>query len=243
LQHHSHYFSAQGEHAKEWFLKRRTKMKDQYDLSKLRSRRNLYMPTAASSTSVQEFLDQFSATSERIANDLIEYLGFLKHSKREYKSIREEHIPIRAYLLREGIPLDAIIELGGEAHPFDAKIRLANVAEEDSIVLEVVQALPVNEHRVRHALVKGRMDEELRELEKEQLQSFPLPIIEAIRKKHSRSYADKRVLLVSVTGEHTGEDDKLIEEWIQVTRQNTSLGKFVAIFLVETARYKLFKLH
>jgi len=38
--------------------------------------------------------------------------------------MREEHIPIRAYILRKEIPADAILTLGGEAHDFDAKIRI-----------------------------------------------------------------------------------------------------------------------
>jgi len=96
---------------------------------------------------------------------------------------------------------------------------------------------------VRHALVDGKMNTDLRELEMRQLQSFPQPIIDAINKKHDRSYADKRILLVSVTGEHTFEDDELINRWISLIKENTVRGNFAEILLVETARYKLFKLH
>lgn len=192
---------------------------------------------------IQEFLDQLSADAERIANDIFEYIDFLKHTKREHKSMREEYIPIRAYVRRKEIPTDAILELGGEAYDFDAKIIVRDAQGAREEVLEVVQALPKNEHIVRHALVKGAMNKELRELEMQQLRSFPQPIIDAINKKHKRAYADKRVLLVSVTGEHTYEDDALINEWIPYIKANTVLGNFAEIYLVETARYKLFKLH
>ena len=110
-------------------------------------------------------------------------------------------------------------------------------------ILEVVQALPKDEHVVRHALVKGAMNMEQRELVMKQLQSFPQPIVEAINKKHKHAYADKRVLLVSVTGEHTYEDDKLINEWLPRIRAETILGNFSGIYLVETARYKIFQIH
>lgn len=192
---------------------------------------------------VQEFLDQFSAESQRIANDIFEYIDFLKQKKRCHKSMREEHIPIRAYVRRRAVPVDAILELGGEAHDFDARIITKNARGTHEEILEVVQALPKDEHIVRHMLVDGTMNKEPRELEMKQLQSFPQPIIDAINKKHQRAYADKRVLLVSVTGEHTYEDDELISQWIPQIRANTVLGNFAEIFLVETARYKLFKLH
>jgi len=192
---------------------------------------------------VQEFLDQFSAKSERIVNDIFKYRDYLKQRTRGYKSMREEHIPIRAYIRRKEVPVDATLELGGEAHDFDAKIITKDEHGTHEEILEVIQALPRGEHIVRHALVNGTMTLDLREREMQQLQSFPQPIIDAINMKHEREYADKRILLVSVTGEHTYEDDELIGQWIPLIRENTVLGNFVEIFLVETARYKLFKLH
>jgi hypothetical protein len=157
--------------------------------------------------------------------------------------MREEHIPIRAYVLRKGVPLDAILELGGEAHDFDAKIITSNEQGKQKEILEVVQALPKDEHIVRHSIVNGTMNLERRILENKQLQSFPQPIIDAINNKHAHAYADKRVLLVSITGEHTYEDDELIEQWIPKIREKTILGNFTEIFLVETARYKLYKIY
>lgn len=192
---------------------------------------------------VQEFLDQFSAKSGRIVNDILEYIDFLQHKKREHKSMREEHSPIRAYIRRKNIPTNAELILGGEAYNFDAKIIQEDAQGVHEEILEVVQALPKDEHVVRHALVNGEMNMELRKLEMKQLQSFPKPIIEAINKKHKRAYTDKRILLVSVSGDYTYEDDELINEWLPRIRAKTNLGNFSSIYLVEIARSKIFKIH
>ncbi|WP_335915586.1 hypothetical protein [Shewanella algae] len=192
---------------------------------------------------VKEFLENFSAQSQRIANDIFEYIDFLSHKKRDYKNIREEQIPLLAYIKCKKIPHDADMELGGEAHDFDAKFiySLGNVRVTQTV--EIVQALPMGEHEVRLALVHGKMDVSMRLKEYEQLRSFPKPIIDAINKKHQKNYADKRVLLVSVIGEHTYEDDALIKSWIPEIRRNTFLGNFTEIFLAETARSVMFKIH
>ena len=192
---------------------------------------------------VQEFLEKFSAESQRIVNDIFEYIDYTKQKTRGYKSMREEHIPIRAYILRKAIPKKAILNLGGESHDFDAKIIWNDETERYEEILEVIQALPEKEYVIRHALVDGIKTLEEYNISIKQIESFPQSIIDAINKKHKKIYADKRILLVSVAGEYTYEDDKLINQWIPIIRKKTILGNFLEIFLVETARYKIFKIH
>ncbi|WP_157774941.1 hypothetical protein [Melittangium boletus] len=192
---------------------------------------------------VKEFLDRFNEESQRIVSDIFEYSKFILHKDRKYKTIREEHIPLRAYLVRKDISPDAEIELGGEAHDFDAMVTYGVAGAEQKEIIEVVQAVPAGEHIVRQALIQGEMSVEMRIEESKQLNAFPWPIIDAIKKKHNKMYADKRVLLVSVTGEHTLEDDEIIESWIPDIQAATMLGNFSEIYLVETARYIIFKIH
>lgn len=192
---------------------------------------------------VNDFFKICDNEAERIANDIFEYVDFILHKNRKYKAMGEEYIPLRAYLKRKNIPLDAGIELGGEAHDFDAIITYKESGEERIAIIEIVQALPVGEHLVRMAVAKGKMDEKMRLEEWKQLGSFPQPIIDAINKKHEKMYADKRTLLVSVIGEHTFEDNELINGWIADVQTKTELGNFSEIYLVETARSLIFKVH
>lgn len=192
---------------------------------------------------VQEFLDQFGAYSERLANDLQRFVDALKHRQRSDKAVREEHVPIRAYLRRKAVPLDGILKLGGEAHGFDAKVSYEVEGRRVECTLEVVQALAEDAHKVRHAIADGRMNAEMRLEECRQIETFPQPIIDAIWTKHTKSYSDVRILLVAVAGEVTLEDDAVIERWLSEVRSKTVLGNFAEIYLVETARYLIFKIH
>lgn len=87
------------------------------------------------------------------------------------------------------------------------------------------------------------MNAEMRLEECRQIETFPQPIIDAIRTKHTKSYSDVRILLVAVAGEVTLEDDAIIERWLSEVRSKTVLGNFAEIYLVETARYLIFKIH
>lgn len=192
---------------------------------------------------VREFLDNFSEESQRIVDDVLEYADFLLHKGKKHKTMREEHIPIRAYLRRKDIPMDSDIELGGEAHDFDAIVTYGDSGAEKKEIIEIVQAMPTEEYLIRRALVHGEMNVEMRIKELNQFDSFPQPIIDAINKKHQKRYADKRILLVSVIGEHTFEDDVRVASWVPEIQRATELGNFSEIYLVETARYLIFKIH
>jgi hypothetical protein len=192
---------------------------------------------------VQEFLDQFSEEAQAVVNDPLRFVDFLKHKHRGDKSTREERIPIRAYLRRKSVPPEGVIELGGEAHDFDAKVSYLNEGQTVECTLEVVQALAAGAHKVRLAIADNRMNDAMRAEEWRQFETFPQPIIDAIKAKQDRFYSDTRVLLVSVAGEVTQEDDALIERWLGEVRANTVQGTFSEIYLVETARYLIFKIH
>lgn len=192
---------------------------------------------------VQEFLDQFSARSQLIVNNVLRFADFLKHKQRGEKSLREEHIPIRAYLRRKSIPLDGLIELGGEAYGFDAKVAYEVEGQVLECTLEVVQALANGAHKIRFAIANGRMNDEMRAEEWRQIETFPQPIIDAIKAKQAKSYSDTRILLVVVSGEVTQEDNRIIEQWLSDVRSKTVLGNFSEIYLVEAARYLIFKIH
>lgn len=157
--------------------------------------------------------------------------------------MREEHAPIRAYLRRKGIPLDGVIELGGEAQDFDAKLSFKIGEQHIECTLEIVQALAKGAHKIRLAIANGRMNPETWEEEIRQINTFPQPIINAIRAKQDKRYADTRVLLVSVLGEVTCENDAIIERWLREVRSKTVLGSFSEIYLVEIARSRIFQIH
>ncbi len=192
---------------------------------------------------VQEFLDQFGATAERIVNDPLRFADYLKHKHKSDKSMREEQTPIRAYIRRQAIPLNGIIELGGETHDFDAKLSYEAKGRTITCTLEVVQALADGAHKVRLANAQGRLNEAMRIEERRQFESFPQPIIDAIRAKQEKFYSDTRILLVAVAGEVTLEDDGIIGNWLAAVRSRTVLGNFSEIYLVEIARYLIFRIH
>ena len=191
----------------------------------------------AAQTTVGQFLQNVSDKAQALANDVLEFVEFLRD--RAYKEMREEHLPIRAYLLRQAVPLDTPLVLGGETHRFDAKVMHAAGEE----ILEVTQAIPKNAHQVRHGLAAGAMTARLRDLERKIVTSFPGPVIDAINKKVAHGYSEPRTLLVAVLGDHTFEDDAIILGWLPAIRQQTTRGNFSAIHLVDIARSKLFQIH
>ena len=76
------------------------------------------------------------------------------------------------------------------------------------------------------------------------IDEFPEPIIRAIRDKHKMNYPEARVLLVSVMGEYSDEDDFVIREWLNEVQKASDLnrGQFGSVYLVEMARARLFKI-
>jgi len=187
------------------------------------------------------------------------YVDYIKRASRNDKYLREEYPPILAVVRAQNLPDSDTIELGNETQPWDARVNGIDV-------YEVIQALPEKEHEVRKAIVgdartmvdvhnpepgqpnklpaTGAAAQMILLLEhaNDHLQ-FPNVIVDAINKKHKKGYADNRTLIVAVDGDYTGEDDGVIEEWLDRIRTETTLGNFKEIFLVEVARLKVFRIH
>ena len=67
-------------------------------------------------------------------------------------------------------------------------------------------------------------------------------IIEKINKKLSKVYPEGTILLISVSGDATGEDDEVVQGWLPQIRRSAALGNFSEIYIVEEARSRLFKI-
>jgi hypothetical protein len=190
---------------------------------------------------VGAFFRQHNEASERIVNDLAEYIKYWKaEGERDYKYIREEHTPLYAFLKHFKINDSAILHLGSEKEVWDAKVLQENEAE---IIIEITQALPEDDHIFRReSMNEIVVDLGSRTRHQRSVDLFPDPIIRAIANKHQRNYPEKRVLLVSVMGDYTEEDDLVIDEWIKEVRVASSKGNFSKIYLVDSARRKLFQI-
>jgi hypothetical protein len=67
-------------------------------------------------------------------------------------------------------------------------------------------------------------------------------IVDAIEKKHKKGYTDVRSLVVVFGGDYSGEDDEVVQRWVQHIRVKTTRGAFKEVLLVELARLKVFPL-
>ena len=188
---------------------------------------------------VATFFEKLTKGANLICNPL-SIANFILESERRYKYWRTEWLGIKAYLRWLGCSDEDTIELGFEVERWDARIRRQ---KKPDIVIEVTQALPAKAHRIRHAIVaQGGLPPnfELRTFHQKCIDSFPDPIINAIADKHKRLYTKGTILLVTVLGEYTGEDDAVINAWIEDVRMRTHIGQFSAIHLVEIARSRVF---
>lgn len=194
------------------------------------------------SMKVSEFAKKMLGNSQFIVNNIFEYTRYFDNDDRSYKHMREECWPIYAYLKHVDIENDADISLDMEKGKCDACISRIN---KEDIIIEVTQAVPRNSHRFRQAMMDGfKVSLELEERTNHQKgkDEFPLPIVTAINKKHRKNYPESRVLLVSVLGEYSDEDDIIISEWIKSVRKQTNQGNFDSIYLFELARSKLYQI-
>lgn len=190
---------------------------------------------------VVTFLEKLSEGASLICNPL-SIADFILESDRHYKYWRTEWLGIKAYLSWLGYSDEDTIELGFEIGRLDARVRRENKPD---ILIEVTQALPKNAHIVRHAIVRhGGLppDFRLRTLHQKGVDAFPDPIISAVADKHEKVYPTGTTLLVTVLGEYTGEDDAVINAWIEDVRLRIQVGKFSAIYLIEIARSRIFKI-
>jgi hypothetical protein len=199
------------------------------------------LPDMKGQIPVAQFFQKLTHGSNLIANAL--YIGdFILESERHYKYWRTEWLGIEAFLNEMNWPGEDIIELGFGSDPWDAYIRSQDGRD---VVIEVTQALPAEAHQIRHAIVAyGSLpaDIQLRTLHQKGVDAFPDPVVETINEKHRKTYPDGTILIATVLGEYTGEDSAVISAWIEDIRLRTHIGAFSAIYLVEIARSRVFKI-
>ncbi|WP_172459681.1 hypothetical protein [Komagataeibacter rhaeticus] len=113
----------------------------------------------------------------------------------------------------------------------------------DSLFIEVSRAAPDDDHVYRRMLSDGGYrtiaDQYFHAIS---LQKVPDIIVERINKKLLKEYPKGTVLLISVSGDATYEDDDVVQGWLPKIRRSVKLGSFSAIYIVEEARSKLFKI-
>jgi hypothetical protein len=163
------------------------------------------------------------------------YCSYLRHATREDKYLREEHLPVLAVIDYKAIPDTERIELGNEKEPWDARIGGCDL-------YEVVQALPKDEHQVRREIASGGQSPVTYLTHAADHLRFPGVIVEMVQQKHEKGYTDCRSLVIVFGGDYSGEDDEVIQSWIQQVREQTTRGTFKEILLVELDRRKVFPL-
>ncbi len=163
------------------------------------------------------------------------YCAYLRHSTREDKYLREEHLPVLAVIDYKAIPDTEQIELGNEKEPWDARISGQDL-------YEVVQALPMDEHQVRREIADGGQSPVTYLTHATDHLQFPGVIVEVIEKKHKKGYRDGRSLVVVFGGDYSGEEDEVVHKWVQHVRGRTTRGAFKEVLLVELDRRKVFPL-
>ncbi len=140
-----------------------------------------------------------------------------------------------AVINHKAIPETEQIELGNQREPWDARIGGRHI-------YEVVQALSVEEHRVRLELGAGGLSAPTYLKHSGDHLQFPQAIVDALESKHSKGYSDGRSLVVVFGGDYSGEEDEVIDRWIHYVRARTEKKSFKEILLVELDRLKVFSL-
>jgi hypothetical protein len=213
---------------------------------------------AEGSMTIQEFHEKITAMA-MARMGLQPYCDYLQHKTREDKYLREEYLAIQAVVRHRAYPGETEIELGDEKKPWDARIGGTDL-------LEIVQALPADEHVIRKAVAGGQAKIMVPVPNPEPGEpvelpvtgplarflihaehaydhfQFPRVIIEAIEKKHAKQYTDERTLVVVFDGDYSREEDRVVRGWVDEVRQRTHRGVFKEVLLVELARRKVFPL-
>ncbi|WP_368195659.1 hypothetical protein [Aeromonas sp. R2-2] len=187
----------------------------------------------SSELSIEDFVDYVNDSVEKIFYDNpLHAAKFILQDEREYKYLREEYVPLKAYILMNGYS-DGVVKLGKEVEPWDAIISHDGLCE----VIEITQALPDFEHLTRKELaskmfgVKG-MSLLSRSRQQAALDYFPRYIINAINYKHQKRYDEPRVLLVCILFEFLQDDNELLDSALKYVKENTNIGNFKSIYLV-----------
>jgi hypothetical protein len=204
------------------------------------------MPILRKIMKLSEFRQNYEDVAVGALASISAALEFMTNKNKDAKSYREEQTPILAYCNLFKLPESTNIELGGEACDFDAII--SKEGDGSTRTLEVVQASSTDFHKTREFIAGERLvqtPEEIHEKVKQEPTAEKLAdaIVAAINKKISKNYGDTRTLIVSISGEETHEDDKLILASIDLVKSKIGSNKFDGIYLVELSRRKCFEIN
>ncbi|MGA7438026.1 MAG: hypothetical protein WBW32_07860 [Luteibacter sp.] len=153
--------------------------------------------------------------------------GFHSAKRRPNKSLKEELIPIRDFLLTREVPLGAIIRFGLDQGRYDAMIE---DKEAGSItVIEVTRAAPNDDHEMLSLLnqdLYGQLPAINRARIKKGIDSIPNKIMAALVEKQAKDYEDDRILIITTPPEYVYQGEAyIIEEMIAEVRQLSPQGK------------------
>ena len=185
---------------------------------------------------IAEFLDQYNAAAASFLSGGLEGIpDFFKHKTKDAKQFRDELTAIYGFIVTTSPPKSEVIIIGGETENFDAQVA--------DKLLEVVRALPSNEHKIRNASADGVVPDASSMTPTDYTaQRLADLISNALAHKQKKHYSDERVLLISVDGEDTQEEDQTINEAVSIVQKAATLEPFSAIWVVETGRRKAFRI-
>ena len=192
----------------------------------------------ASPNSVGELRQHFAYFAERTVNGWLNgcFADFIRHKSQLDKEIHEEWIAILALLRHLDVPNETSLRLGGKKERWDAKIG-------ESLFIEVSRAAPDNDHKFRQMMADGGyrtiVDRWRHALSQQRVCDV---VIERINAKLEKKYPQGTILVISVSGDATNEDDNVVESWLPRIRKSVSLGGFSSIYIVEEARQKAFQI-
>lgn len=190
------------------------------------------------SYTIKEFVSKLKNLENEARTNIKFSCAFQYENNEGTKTLREELLPIYDYLIKVAnidsknslYKQDTIINLGLKNDPFDAKI--------DNTILEVTLALDQKEYKIRRHLCSlhgyTNMPLDFRTYNQLLIDSFPLPIIDAIKRKCNGKYQDenKRILIVQTLYEFAGNNKLLVEAWIDYIKNNLPQNNFIQIILL-----------
>lgn len=186
---------------------------------------------------IKKFISKIKNLENEARTSLIFSNAFQYENNEGTKTLREELLPIYYYLIKIAnidskeslFKKDSIINLGLKDEPFDAKI--------DDIIIEVTLALDKKEYLIRRHLCSlhgyTNMPLDFRTYNQLLIDSFPVPILDAIKRKCNGKYNDenKRILIVQTLYEFADNNKLLVDAWIDYIKNNLPPNNYMQIVL------------
>ena len=190
------------------------------------------------SYTIKEFISKIKNLENAARSSLKFSCAFQYENNEGMKTLREELLPIYYYLIKIAnidsknslFKQDTIINLELKDDPFDAKIG--------NIIIEVTLALDQKEYLIRRHLCSlhgnTNMPLDFRTYNQLLIDSFPLPVIDAIKRKCNGKYQDenKRILIIQTLYEFADNNKLLVETWIDYIKNNLSPNNYIQIVLL-----------